>query len=469
MDAQRGRRQSEAMTILVAFDPQTFDRAPVRFAAAAARFADVPLVIASIRTDVAPAPSARVDLVGEELGRLRADLTREHGNDVRTRVGRVLPPAGVARALQHVIVEEHASLVVVGASNRGVIGRVVPGTTAQQVMDGCTCPVVVVPHGYEPPNQLTTVGVAFVPTPEGRRALQQAAAIARMTGARLRVLTAMKPSLGADASAGPARDAAERHRAELDDTVAEAIAEHAGGLQIESDVFVDDPADALVRVAPHLDLLVMGSRGYGPRLAVLLGGVSRRVTTTAQCPVLVVPRSSSSALALFDDPATATLWQTYSDETAARQAAEALRAAGIPGLNVRLLAGDQVHDVRREVVGAFAGAVGPSARVGTYGDVGRVRRQGAGSFAGDPDRQRQGSFGDADRDVIVSYEDDHVRSRVTGRGALTRLLRSASLPQRGTDRVIDALDAGRSVVLVELHAVDATETRAHLEEGRRAA
>jgi hypothetical protein len=146
-----------------------------------------------------------------------------------------------------------------------------------------------------------------------------------------------------------------------------------------------------------------------------------------------------------------------------------VRAAGIPRPNIRLLTGSRVHDVRREVVGAFAGAVGPSARVGTYGDVGRVRRQGAGSFAGDPDRQRQGSFGDADRDVIVSYEDDDVRSRVTGRGALTRLLRSASLPQRGTDRVIEALDAGQSVILVELPAVDATETRAHLEEARQAA
>ena len=40
------------MTILAAYDPQTLDRAPVRFAAAAARSADVPLVIASIRAGV---------------------------------------------------------------------------------------------------------------------------------------------------------------------------------------------------------------------------------------------------------------------------------------------------------------------------------------------------------------------------------------------------------------------------------
>jgi hypothetical protein len=54
------------------------------------------------------------------------------------------------------------------------------------------------------------------------------------------------------------------------------------------------------------------------------------------------------------------------------------------------------HDVRREPVGGFAGTLGPDAPVGTYGNVRRRRRQGAGTFAGDADRQRQGSFADAD-------------------------------------------------------------------------
>ena len=47
-------------------------------------------------------------------------------------------------------------------------------------------------------------------------------------------------------------------------------------------------------------------------------------------------------------------------------------------------------------MGGFAGRVPPDAPVGTYGDIRRFRRQGAGTFAGDADRQRQGSFADAD-------------------------------------------------------------------------
>ena len=40
--------------------------------------------------------------------------------------------------------------------------------------------------------------------------------------------------------------------------------------------------------------LAMGARGFGPLRAVLVGGVSRRVTA-AHCPVVVLPRGVSAA------------------------------------------------------------------------------------------------------------------------------------------------------------------------------
>jgi nucleotide-binding universal stress UspA family protein len=45
-----------------------------------------------------------------------------------------------------------------------------------------------------------------------------------------------------------------------------------------------------------MDLLVCGSRGYGPLRAVLLGSVSRRITAEARCPVIVIPRGVKGAL-----------------------------------------------------------------------------------------------------------------------------------------------------------------------------
>jgi nucleotide-binding universal stress UspA family protein len=62
-------------------------------------------------------------------------------------------------------------------------------------------------------------------------------------------------------------------------------------------VFVErDPVGLLTERSHDLDLLVMGSRGYGPLHAVLLGVVSGRVIRDAACPVIVVPRGATVPL-----------------------------------------------------------------------------------------------------------------------------------------------------------------------------
>jgi nucleotide-binding universal stress UspA family protein len=55
------------------------------------------------------------------------------------------------------------------------------------------------------------------------------------------------------------------------------------------------PADVLIGLSEAVDILVIGSRGYGPLKAVLLGGVSDQVIRSAACPVVVVPRGAASA------------------------------------------------------------------------------------------------------------------------------------------------------------------------------
>jgi nucleotide-binding universal stress UspA family protein len=70
---------------------------------------------------------------------------------------------------------------------------------------------------------------------------------------------------------------------------------------------VGDAAEFLVAASENVDLLVCGSRGYGPARAVLLGGVSRRVASEAHCPVIVLARGAETGLeALVDEQAVAT-------------------------------------------------------------------------------------------------------------------------------------------------------------------
>jgi nucleotide-binding universal stress UspA family protein len=57
------------------------------------------------------------------------------------------------------------------------------------------------------------------------------------------------------------------------------------------------PGPAIVEACEEAgaDLLVAGSRGYGPVRRVLLGSVSTQLVHQAHCPVLVVPRPSGGA------------------------------------------------------------------------------------------------------------------------------------------------------------------------------
>ena len=58
----------------------------------------------------------------------------------------------------------------------------------------------------------------------------------------------------------------------------------------------------------------------------------------------------------------------------------------------------RIHDVRSEPVGGWAGPIAPEAPVGKFAGPPRRRRQASGGWSGEPDRQRQGSFADAEPD-----------------------------------------------------------------------
>jgi nucleotide-binding universal stress UspA family protein len=55
-----------------------------------------------------------------------------------------------------------------------------------------------------------------------------------------------------------------------------------------------DPQALLARESGQLDLLVVGSRGFGPLRAVLLGSVSSGLVRSAESPLVVVPRGSDA-------------------------------------------------------------------------------------------------------------------------------------------------------------------------------
>jgi nucleotide-binding universal stress UspA family protein len=280
--------------ILVAFSPDSADRGPVNFAVAACRFTGAPLVVVAVGREGGDT-GAHASLESELRSRGVSATVRDEEHD------------SPAHALAHAVEEIDPALVVVGSTHRGKLGRVLLGSTAERLMDGSPCAVVVVPRCHEVhADRVRTVGAAFVPTAEGREALRTAALLARSAGARLEAIMVLSPKHAEEQSPGMLarahhdRDAAEditaRDHLAAEDAQRDALAVSAADLEVEPDVLFQDTADGLVAASERLDLLVMGSAAHGPGRFVALGGVARKVTAHACCPVLVLPRDAADQI-----------------------------------------------------------------------------------------------------------------------------------------------------------------------------
>lgn len=205
-----------------------------------------------------------------------------------------VPATSVAEGLIRLADQESVDAIVLGSSRHGHVGRVLAGSTIRRVIHGAPCAVAVAPHRWRPlpPDAPTSIGVAFTDSPEAREALAAAADLAATAQASLHVLTAVDdpspahPMFGATGmSYGIWID---DRRAEAEQAARDAVA----ALALNADVSVldGDPVTRLAEASQELDLLVLGSRRYGPLRTTLLGGVSSPLIDRAACPLVIVPR-----------------------------------------------------------------------------------------------------------------------------------------------------------------------------------
>ncbi|HKP88414.1 MAG TPA: universal stress protein [Thermoleophilaceae bacterium] len=300
--------------ILVGYDPRTADRGPVSFGVAVARLTRVPLLVAAVEAHHRANGQVDEDLLADctrAIEAIEAEL-RAAGLPVPADC-RTLKSTSAARALLEAAAGEEAARLVVGSSRRSPHERVLAGWTAMRLLHGAPCPVSVVPRGWSGGEGLRTIGVACADSEEGREALRAAHALARRAGATLRVVTVITVSAGMYAEIEPSYKAGQfgrdledvegEHKLRAEKWLRQAVAQLDGDVPVEVEAFVGDPAETLVSLSEHLDLLVCGSRGYGPVGGVLLGSVSRRLAAEARCPLLVLPRGVRAPLdALAAEP-----------------------------------------------------------------------------------------------------------------------------------------------------------------------
>jgi nucleotide-binding universal stress UspA family protein len=278
--------------VIVGLDPQRKDASPLHLAAGLARVTDAPLIaIASYphdpNTGASSGAIAEADPRADAATRLES-LAAGIGAELAVTAG-----SSAARVLRDAAIAHDASVIVVGSMHDGWLGRLSPGTTSERLLHGAPCPIAIAPAGLNEQWTLRRVGVGFIDRDDGHQSLRSAAALTAAAGASLHALTAVEPLDWSQPAANPP------HHEAVGLMTAQATARRALHLAIESlprnvdatrQVVVGHAADALITLSTEVDLLVCGSPGHGPLRTALVGSVTRRLTRSANCPVVIVSR-----------------------------------------------------------------------------------------------------------------------------------------------------------------------------------
>jgi nucleotide-binding universal stress UspA family protein len=286
--------------IIVAVDESPGSGDAIALASRLAGIAGAQLMLVNVFPyDAHPSRGANrafADYMRRDSEELLERLRSAHGDE--TVEVRAIANPSPAHGLHELVEREGAGLIVVGSTHTGRAGRVLPGSTAERLLHGSPCPVAVAPKGYaqRADDALAVIGCGYDGSASAGHTLVSARHLAAAAGARLRVIRVFAPlaydlppgSIALGGGMASYNDTLhDRAAGELDTAVAELASN-----EVEADFSVGDATEVLVEASEQVDLLLVGSRGYGPMRSVVVGGVAGRLTRDAACPVMVLPRGA---------------------------------------------------------------------------------------------------------------------------------------------------------------------------------
>ncbi len=279
--AQTARREGKPLTILYTLDMSTVPQ-----------FRAFPMTI-----DLSEFDEMESELLGRGVDRARRILDGEA--DIR-------PVRSIGSAAAHLVaVSRTADLVVTGSRGRGRLIAGLLGSTAYNVTAYAVCPAVVVRTEDDAvpvhPGPDHRVVVAVDDSEPATRALDEAARIAHSGGARLHIVMVaqawpmepwmtdgspydIRPDVGKERAAKVHRFAEESL-----DSAAARVAERYPDLGVDKDVLLRDAGGrSIADFGGDAGIIVVGSRGRGGFVGMLLGSFSHSVIHYATCPVMVI-------------------------------------------------------------------------------------------------------------------------------------------------------------------------------------
>jgi nucleotide-binding universal stress UspA family protein len=192
------------------------------------------------------------------------------------------------RGLHSLAEERQADLIVVGSCSRGAVGRVLLGDDTRGALNGSPCAVAVATREYaEHPLPIEKIGVGYDGSPESEVALSKGRELAADARALVKVLEVVAiPNYAFTGFGAPALgesiemmlSEANERMAQLEGVDARAVYGLAG--------------EELAAFGDEVQLLIVGSRGYGPMKRLIIGSTSDYLQRHARCSLLVLPRSA---------------------------------------------------------------------------------------------------------------------------------------------------------------------------------
>ena len=190
------------------------------------------------------------------------------------------------RGLHEQAEAQGADLIVVGSCSRGLLGRAMLGDDTRAALNGTPCAVAVAARGYATAARpLMRIGVGYDGSPESSAALAVARELAgesKGSVSALQIVTIppvmysglMPPLLGDS----------------VDSLIEEARGRMEGMPDVEGRAVYGVPGEELSAFGDELDLLIVGSRNFGPVRRRVVGSTCDYLERHARCSLLTLPR-----------------------------------------------------------------------------------------------------------------------------------------------------------------------------------
>ena len=198
--------------------------------------------------------------------------------------------ASPGRGLHQTAEELGADSLVVGSCRHGAFGRVMLGDDTRAALNSAPCAVAIASRGYaEHPKPFARVGVGYNFSPESRAALEVARTLAAPTRASVCALEVIAMTTYSYSPLSPAVLMGEDMDVRLKEAD-ERLKELPG---VEGRAVCGLTGEELAAFGDEVDILVVGSRAYGPIRRLVLGSTSDYLERRARCSLLVLPKGAA--------------------------------------------------------------------------------------------------------------------------------------------------------------------------------